>query len=650
MARRKIAVFTSHVYEPMAGLMQKGINAAAIDLGVKVIYFASFSDSYSSRNYANYTRYDEGDTVSFDIPDLNEFDGIIKIQTSFGDKAKERLNQRLQSTSLPIINIGGFDDKYRNICCDETRTFGELVEHLVVTHGCRNIYHLAGLPDKNFTWERIEAYKSILLKYDIPFDEDKIYFGNLWRDCGDAALDYFLDHCRKNGNTYPDAVVCANDYSAVGFVNACRARGIRIPEDIMVTGYDGLDDAVNGYPSITTSRQPFYNSGYQAVSTLLRIWNGEEVPYTITIMGEMFCNQSCGCKEKTADNIDDIRDRYLKRIKNTTNVAQSTTNLMLRVSTVTDLDECFREISRNARRDTGFRNMLLCMAPGWDKQRIVGDDFPTCDEEMTIVSGFIGDREVPVSTFRKKDILPADLMEDPEPYYIFTIHHLQYYMGYLIVSPDIDLREQESIQSWFVDLGMMLENRRIYNDLKNSIDRLEFLSTRDMLTGIYNRRGSEVFFRDYLKECYGNESGLAIMVFDMDDLKTINDNYGHPEGDYSIKTIAEALISASGEDEICTRAGGDEFVVIAKNYDEDKVRRYIDQVRGYISAKVSEDAKPYNVVVSVGSHLEIPSDDGGLRPMEVFEEYLKQADSRMYVEKREHKNAGHRDRSAGSNS
>ena len=97
---KKIAVLTSHVYEQMSGLMQKGINAAARDLGVKIIYFASFSDSYSKRNYGEYTRYDEGDNVSFDIPDLNEFDGVIKISTYFSDPAKIHLKHIAHSRIL----------------------------------------------------------------------------------------------------------------------------------------------------------------------------------------------------------------------------------------------------------------------------------------------------------------------------------------------------------------------------------------------------------------------------------------------------------------------------------------------------------------------------------------------------------------------
>ena len=90
---KKIAVFTSHVYEQMSGQMQKGIIDAALKYGIKVIFFCSFGDSYSSKQYGEFSGYDEGDTVSFDIPDLNEFDGVIKISTYFSKVTKEHLNQ-----------------------------------------------------------------------------------------------------------------------------------------------------------------------------------------------------------------------------------------------------------------------------------------------------------------------------------------------------------------------------------------------------------------------------------------------------------------------------------------------------------------------------------------------------------------------------
>ena len=637
---KKIAVFTSHVYEPMCGLTQKGINAAALDLGVKVIYFASFSDSYSGRNYDQYPRYDQGDNVSFDIPDLNDFDGVIKISTYFSPTVKKHLEHILSKTTLPVINIGILDPDHITVVCDDKISFGEVVNHVIECHGCRDIYHLAGIPEKVFSKIRLDAYREALEAHGIEYDESKVYYGNLWRDCGEGALDYILEDCRKKGKKLPDAVVCANDYSATGFITACRNRGIRVPEDLIVTGFDGIDDAVNGYPSITTSRQPFYNTGYEAVRNLNDYFNGKELPENILIPADLLKNQSCGCMPMTADNILDVRDVYLKRLRNTTDIAQSTTNLMLSVAEAESLTEFFEAVKRNAKWNSGFKDMLLCLAPGWDQKRIVGEDYATTDEDMTVVTGYRGDEDVPVQTFRKKNILPKDMLEDPNPYYIFTIHHLQYYMGYLIVTPDIDLHEQEMQQSWLVDLGMIFENRRIQRDLQSSVNRLEYLYSRDMLTGLYNRHGVQKFFGDFFKECLRNGTCLAVMVVDMDGLKQINDNFGHHEGDYAIKAIASALTSASGDDEICTRAGGDEFVVLAKNYDPLRANDFIRNVRDYISTRVKSENKLYDVAVSVGIYIADPSKadrEERFDEYQLFSKYLKIADKAMYDEKREHK-------------
>ena len=248
-----------------------------------------------------------------------------------------------------------------------------------------------------------------------------------------------------------------------------------------------------------------------------------------------------------------------------------------------------------------------------------------------------GKTDVPVQHFRKKDILPKDMLEDPKPYYIFALHHLQYYMGYLIADPDIDNREQKVIQSWFVDLGVILETRRIQIDLEQSVTRLGYLYNRDMLTELYNRRGLEEFFKEYFEECIKNSTGLAVIVFDMDDLKTINDRFGHNEGDYGLKTIAYAMLEASNGDEVCARSGGDEFVVLAKNYTADKADSFVMKVREVIGRKVMLDDKEYKVCVSTGSYIEFPGVDPGEDLHRVFEKCLKEADSTMYAEKREHK-------------
>lgn len=638
---KKIAVFTSHVYEQMSGMMQKGLIDAAMKYGVKLIFFASFGDSYSSKSYGEFSKYDEGDKVSFDIPNLNDFDGAIKISTYFSQILKDRLKTILSMCDIPVISIGGNDEDHFNIRCDDRNTFAKVVEHVITHHGCRDIFHLAGdkKSDHCFSEDRFESYKRVLEEHGIPFDEEKVYYGTLWYDCGEPALDYILDTYKKQGKKLPEAIVCVNDYSAIGLINACKSRGIRVPEDVIVTGFDAVAESTSGFPTVTTASQSFYDMGYQAIVTMLRMIEGEKFEEDLLIEGNILCNQSCGCMEKNVDNIEDFRKAYLKNIENATAIAQSTTNLMISVSATNTLEECFKAISDNAKADTGFRDMLLCLAPGWDKQRIVDDDFHVTDEEMTVVSGFRdgGKTDVPVQTFRKKDILPKDMLEDPKPYYIFALHHLQYYMGYLIADPDIDNREQKAIQSWFVDLGVILESRRILIDLEQSVNRLGYLYNRDMLTELYNRRGLEEFFKEYFEECVRNSTGLAVMVFDMDDLKTINDRFGHNEGDYGLKTIAYAMQQASGRDEVCARSGGDEFVVLAKNYTADKAKGFIEKVREVIGQKVMLDNKEYSVNVSTGFHIEFPGTGSSDDLHKIFEKCLKEADEIMYADKRAHK-------------
>lgn len=74
-----------------------------------------------------------------------------------------------------------------------------------------------------------------------------------------------------------------------------------------------------------------------------------------------------------------------------------------------------------------------------------------------------------------------------------------------------------------------------------------------------------------------------VISVDLDNLKLINDNFGHNEGDNAILTMANALKSAADENDICARFGGDEYVVFGKAKGEYEMNAYIDKVNEYLS-------------------------------------------------------------------
>ena len=632
--RKKLAVFTANIYEPMVKAIQDGIKTAALEENIKVFYFTSFSDKFSSKVYSQYERYDKGDVVSFLLPDLDDFDGVIRVSFAYGTYTEKKLDEMIDTLNIPILNVGGKHDTFRYVSNDEQKSFMDIVEHVITEHNCKDIYHVAGKKDLYFTHERIAAYRTVLEKHGIPYDEDKIIYGTLWRDCGEDAVNYILSDCAKRGKEYPDAIVCANDYTAIGVIEACRSRGIEVPGDIIVTGYDGIEEALLGYPSITTSSQPFFDIGYESIHVFEKIWNGEDVPMATKLPGKLTRKQSCGCEPMSTVIVDDVRKRFQQRLHNSSYLAQSTTNLILSASNSDTIEECFDEISKNASIDTGFKNMLLCLAPGWDTKRIVDSTYSKVDEEMNVVAGFMGGKKITPSTFRKKDILPPELLADPYAYYIFPIHHLEYYMGYLIVTPDVDALDQLPMKSWIVNLGTMLENWRIRQELRRTLQHMENMYNRDMLTRLYNRHGYEMFFKDVFTECLEKNCGLAVLLLDMDDLKVINDNYGHSEGDSSLCVIADSMMAAAQNGELCFRTGGDEFVVLAKDYSEEKATEYIRALREQIEL----NSKPlFSIRVSIGACVRYPSESERDIIGELSEEYMKEADAAMYREKKAHK-------------
>ncbi len=636
--RKKVAVFVADMYGAMIRETQNGLNDAALEAGVKLIYFASFSDDFSRMAYDQYAKYDEGDIVSFELPDLKDFDAVVLISQSFPKMHAQRLDRILSKTGLPVINLGGKNPNYFSLINDDCKSFGDVVEHIVTVHGCKNIYHLAGPTDRFFTKERIDAFNEVLDRHGLPHEEDRFYYGNLWLNCASDALDYFIKKCEEKGQgPYPDAIVCANDYMAIGIVEACRDRGIDVPKDIIVTGYDGVETATLGYPSITTSVQPFYDFGHKSIEVLKMIWNGEHPDLVITAKGVMQCNQSCGCKPLDVNRGEEIRQVYSDRIAKMEYQAQSTTNMILGISASLSDEECFRAVEKNAMVDTGFKDFLLCLDQDWDRQAVIDENANMEEREMTVVAGFRGDKSVERMTFKKSALLPIDMLEDPNPYYIFSLHHLQYYMGYLIVSPDLGSYNQLTMKSWLVNLGAMLENWRIRRELRVAVNRLEDLYNRDVLTGLYNRRGYENFFEKLYNECRKNDTYMTVMIIDMDRLKYVNDNFGHAEGDYCICTIAEGMTHASSCGEYNLRTGGDEYVVLAGDYSKEQADEYITALREYIAGKIAADNKPYPLGFSVGMCIRRPVEDGGMSALELSEKYMKIADDAMYLEKKAHK-------------
>ena len=157
-------------------------------------------------------------------------------------------------------------------------------------------------------------------------------------------------------------------------------------------------------------------------------------------------------------------------------------------------------------------------------------------------------------------------------------------------------------------------------------DKLEQEAYSDTLTQIGNR----YYFQKKLDELLKMNEDLIFCYCDLDHLKTVNDTYGHMEGDWYICHFVDIVKHNIREDDVFARVGGDEFCLILKGCPEDVARKKIRQIQTDFRA---ESTRPYDKNFSFG----IVKLSGTEKNVDI-DDILKQADAAMYQQKKEHKN------------
>ncbi|MBN2508812.1 MAG: GGDEF domain-containing protein, partial [Spirochaetales bacterium] len=172
----------------------------------------------------------------------------------------------------------------------------------------------------------------------------------------------------------------------------------------------------------------------------------------------------------------------------------------------------------------------------------------------------------------------------------------------------------------------------LLKELEKRNKKLTQDSLIDELTGLYNRRGFMLEAQSVLDANRDRHTGFCLYFADMDGLKFINDNYGHPEGDRAIKDMAKILSSVFREEDIIARLGGDEFTILAFDVKEG----FEDLISSRLSKETqkyqAQESRLYILSLSIGSAFGY-SDQKKLR----LEEVMKKADDRLYALRRKRK-------------
>ena len=618
--RKKIAFFGMGLTSRYKRGLTRVFTLVAEELDLDLVVFNTYgrigNDSSLSDDY-------ELDFLS--CIDLDQFDGIVFDGDGYAiDGAPDLVEAKLRQAKCPVVSISTHVEGFYNIDFRDAGGLRMMVEHLIDHHHLTKIGFMSGYLTHPDAQSRLEEFQTVMREHGLPENGVGMFEGDFWYDKGMDAARYFLSLPER-----PEAIVCANDYMAISLCNALRKLGIRIPDEIAVTGFDGSIEGQEFLPHLTSVTRERMDVARKSLGLLVKIIDGEDpAGIDLTVSPKAIYGQSCGCEPLDYEHVLDIVARVHDEQRLTGTKITSLEVAMLRMNqtyTVREMERVFAEKVTNF----GDYNSFFLMV------HVDENGMPSYSGEYTKPSGkfqpaiWIDKKKEYIHSSRTtgiNDLIPEADSERSHVYYVMGVRCADMLFGYSIVEMTGKEIFDEFYNVWMMDLGMTINDVRKNDRISKLINKLEGLSVTDDLTGMLNRRGFEDKSRSTIME-FSNRRMVCTIVIDMDGLKRINDVYGHYEGDRAIKALAEMIKRSCENGEIAGRVGGDEFYIFAVDYSERCLERFIEHMKEYAAEFNASNGAGYQLDFSYGSYL---------TEMDAFgkiEEYLKISDGRMYEQK-----------------
>lgn len=621
--KKKIAIYIGEIGGAFQHTIMNVISAKARMLGYDVMVICSFGTFSFDMLYA------EGEKASIRLPEPSMFDGIIVTEDLFdnpgmGDELYEKLKKEAK---CPVVYLRTSREGFHSILLENYTSMKTMIRHFTDDHGFTDICYMSGKEDNFDASERLRAFMDVMKEKNIPVTKNMIFHGDFWRDKGEEAVNWFM----QDRSHYPQVIIAANDYMALSVCDELRKRGVRVPEDVCISGFDYVDEAKINEPKITSLDVDFAGMADKAMSIIDNVNNGKHEDLVQYLPAKLVLNKSCGCgKHYDWGDISSILSSDYHK------VASMKNNMLMSVEyqDCFDINECMATATR-FREAIKADRVYFCLSDineqGFDE--VENDSSFT--EQMILVK-IIGENSENNNrhiAFPRKELLPKEFYKEDESniFFFFTLHYKNKVYGYMVTEMPKDEWFDIYTHAYIISLANAIENCNVHRRLEK-LEEIKALYQKDSLTGLYNRRGFDKVLRDKFMNDKNTNERYGIVSIDMDNLKIINDNYGHASGDIALTALANILSGIIDEGECAARIGGDEFSAIINIKDTNTSTCFKERLQKGID-EYNANGGECKLGASVGI-CEINANSGS-----TLFDCIRIADMRMYEDKRAKKTA-----------
>ena len=627
----RIAVFANAwSAEYLSQVLDKLAKKAAVD-GVDVFVFTTFILPYEAEVQK------KSQLKLFDLPNPEDYDGVIIFAHTFNSSLEmERIREIFRGCDIPMITTEIKMPGMAMVGTSNYRGIFDLSKHLIEKHGVKKVVYVRGNDGNVECAERRRALEDALREHDLTI------FDTIKGDFGFYAAAQGVGQWLDAGNELPDAFVCANDLMALGTINSLHRKGVNVPEDVIVTGFDHVHEAQTSYPLVATVSREWENMGEYIYEELKRQYKNLDSSVERLYPSRFVPSESCGCKPDA-----DAVDMRLEKVRN-----------IYATSTETDMMDFFFQrvhIEMSAVEDKA--SFFKYASDQWGREGFFGDDYCICvepllfeaddeeyvekvksfSEKMDVIYERRAGVSIPPRSFNTRDIYPGYFKEDGKSnVYVFSaLANLDHLIGYLAVKNLPSILYSLQFKRWVNNLDTLFINIRHNIFLKKTNAKLREIYMTDFLTDMYNRMGCDNVLYSFIENEKAADRKSILLFYDINCMKLINDGYGHLNGDLAIKAVANAMRDSLPKDYLLGRYGGDEFIAVGPFIEGQTIEDYRTAFDNALK-KITDGLKvSFRISASVGYCDIEPGDD------RTIDDYIRVADESMYEEKqRAHREMG----------
>ena len=524
----------------------------------KLIIFNSFLDFFRNDDL------DEGSKAVYDIMNYDILDAVIVVYDCFcNESVADKIIADTRSHNVPVIILNGKSEGCISVNSDYSAVYKQLLDHVIKEHGVTDTFFIAGKPDDDpDSVIRIQCYKEVLEENGLQFDESRLDYGYYWNEPAEAIAIRLTDGSRKP----PQAIFCANDYMAIAVCETLKKRGFRVPDDIIVTGFDGIPISRHCTPQLSTCCTNIEELAKASLKAVNDAISGICTDILLKNEHKTVFSESCGCKTENSDG----HREYVSDLFYIKAEMEAHEDYMYswidKTIEVTDVESLYRVISSRILGDS-----YVCL-----KSSYISSIQDNTEEENA--AGASPDELIVISAYQPNNIrsmkmseMAPDLeswIEDDTFYVLNSLYIGKEVCGfYALRTKKADIGRHK-LKRVYKTLNIALNICTNYFKQVNMRLRVENAAFYNPITGMPNVKGAVKWFEKFTAKKENHNKCVAFSVYGLPKFMYIYENFGIDAAEEAVRLVSERLRAANNDgDCYIAHISDDEFLIV--NYADD---------------------------------------------------------------------------------